>query len=352
LRLRIEERPVPSPLTRVLASIVAVFMALALGSILIVMAGANPLVAYRALFYGAFGSVHNLAETVVKAVPLLLVGLGITIAYRCKVWNIGGEGQLIVGAIAATWLGLALGWMPATLLLPLIVVSSFLAGALWGGAAGALKAKLEVNEVIVTIMMNYIAIYWLNYMVRGPMKDPTIAGGFPMSPLISPAAEFPRLIRGTRLHAGLLLALLGVVLTYVFLFKTSWGYRVRAVGANPEAARYGGINVLGSVLLAMSLSGGLAGLAGAGEICGLHHRLLDGISTGYGYTGIVVALLGKLHPFGVILAAFFFGAMVVGMEAMQRTIGTPFALVIAIEGLVVLFSLVGDVLVKYRIRGD
>ncbi|MFB0546488.1 MAG: ABC transporter permease, partial [Anaerolineae bacterium] len=154
----------------------------------------------------------------------------------------------------------------------------------------------------------------------------------------------------TRLHAGALIALLGAVLVYIFLFRTPLGYEIRAVGANPRAARYGGISVMRSMMLAMFLSGGLVGIAGAGEICGLHCRLLDGISTGYGYTGIVVALLGKLYPFGVILSALLFGAMVVGMEAMQRTIGTPFALVLAIEGLVVLFMLIGEFLTRYRIR--
>jgi len=325
-------------------------MALVVSAALILLAGASPWVAYASLFEGAFGSVSSVAETIAKAVPLMLVGLGITIAFRCKVWNIGGEGQLIVGAIVATWMGIALGRMPAPLLLPSIVALAFLAGALWGAMAGVLKARLEVNEVIVTIMMNYVAIYGLNYLVRGPMRDPTIAGGFPQSPRIAPSAELPRLIPATRLHAGVLIALLGAVLVYVFLFRTPLGYEVRAVGANPRAARYGGINVTRNIVLAMFLSGGLAGIAGAGEICGLHFRLLDGISTGYGYTGIVVALLGKLHPFGVILAAFFFGAMVVGMEAMQRTIGTPFALVLAIEGLVVLFMLSGEVLTRYRIR--
>jgi len=350
LRLKLEEQPTPSVPMRVLAPILAVAMALAVSIALIVLAGASPLVAYASLFKGAFGSVASLAETIAKATPLMLVGLGITISFRCRVWNIGGEGQLIMGAIIATWMGIALGRMPALLLLPSIVALGFVAGALWGAMAGVLKAKLEVNEVIVTIMMNYVAIYGLNYLVRGPLRDPTIAGGFPQSPRIAPSAELPRLISATRLHAGVLIALLGAILVYVFLFRTPLGYEVRAVGANPRAACYGGISVMRSIVLAMSLSGGLAGIAGVGEICGLHYRLLDGISTGYGYTGIVVALLGKLHPFGVILAALFFGAMVVGMEAMQRTIGTPFALVLAIEGLVVLFMLSGEVLTRYRIR--
>ena len=350
MRIRIEERPSPPPTMRILAPILTVAMAFACGALLILLAGASPRVAYAALLDGAFGSVASMAETIAKATPLMLVGLGITIAYRCRVWNIGGEGQLIMGAIVAAWLGIALGGLPALLLLPAIMALGFLAGALWGAIAGTLKATLRVNEVIVTIMMNYVAIYFLNYLVRGPLRDPTIAGGFPQSPRIAASAELPRLIPATRLHAGVLMALLSAALVHVLLFKTPLGYRIRAVGANPEAARYGGINVVRSVILAMFLSGGLAGLAGASEICGLHYRLLDGISTGYGYTGIVVALLGKLHPLGVILAALLFGAMVVGMEAMQRAIGTPFALVLAIEGLVVLFSLVGDVLIRYRIR--
>lgn len=350
LNFKVEEGPEPSTLRKVLAPILAILMALLAAAVLIVMAGASPWVAYLSLFSGAFGSVHSLAETLVKATPLLLVALGMIVAFRGRVWNIGGEGQLIAGAIAATWAGLNFGYLPKGMLFLVVLAVSFLAGALWGAIAGALKARLTVNEVIVTIMMNYIAIYGLNYLVRGPLRDPSIAGGFPMSPLIASSAKWPRLIAGTRLHVGVIVALLAAGVIYVFLFRTPWGYRIRAVGINPVAARYGGINVLNSIVLAMFLSGGLAGLAGAGEICGLHYRLLDGISTGYGYTGIVVALLGKLNPFGAILAAIFFGAMVVGMEAMQRAIGTPSALVLAIQGLVVLFMLVGDVLVRYRVR--
>jgi simple sugar transport system permease protein len=349
LGLRLEKRSSPSLLLRALAPIGTAALALAASGLLIRAAGGDPLQALAAIGVGAFGSMQNLGETMVKAAALILVGLGMIVAFRTQVANIGGEGQIIMGAIAGTWLGLTLTGLSPALLFPIVVVGAFAAGALWGAIAGALKARLQLNEVIVTIMLNYLAIYTLNWLVRGPMRAPGLAGGFPQSEALAQAIWWPRLA-GTRMHIGVLLALALAVLVSIFLYKTPWGYRLRAVGANPEAARYGGIVVGRTILWAMILSGGLAGIAGAGEIYGLHHRLLDGISSGYGYTGIVVALLGKLNPFATVLAGIFFAALAVGMEAMQRSLGTPFALIASIQGLVVLMMLLADVLVEYRIR--
>jgi ABC-type uncharacterized transport system permease subunit len=349
LGLRLEKRESVSPGLKVIAPILTAILALAASGALIRVAGGDPLLSLQAIGVGAFGSMQNLGETLVKASALVLVGLGMILAFRSQVANIGGEGQLIMGAVAATWIGLSLEGQPFALVFPLVLVGAFAAGAAWGAIAGWLKARLELNEVIVTIMLNYLAIYTLNWLVRGPMRAPGLAGGFPQSQALAEAIWWPR-FPGTRLHLGVLLTLVLAFLVSFFLFKTPWGYRLRAVGANRQAARYGGINVGRMIVLAMVLSGGLVGIAGAGEIYGLHHRLLDGISSGYGYTGIVVALLGKLNPFGTIVASIFFAALAVGMEAMQRSLGTPFALISSIQGLVVLLMLLSDVVIEYRIR--
>ena len=349
LRLRIERRPSPAPALRVLAPLLAAALALLASGGLIAAAGGDPRLALGAILTGAFGNPQNFGETVVKASALTLVALGMILAFRCRVANIGGEGQLIMGAVASTWIGLAFPDLPFALSFGLAVAIAFSAGGAWGAIAGWLRARLQVNEVIVTIMLNYLAIYTLNWLVRGPLRAPGHAGGFPQSAALAQAIWWPRL-EGTRVHLGVLLAVVLVIAVTVFLFRTPWGYRLRAVGANPDAARYGGIPVGGMIVLAMALSGGLAGVAGAAEIYGLHHRLLDGISSGYGYTGIVVALLGKLHPLAAVVAALFFAALAVGMEAMQRTLGTSFALIATIQGLVVLLMLLSDVLIEYRIR--
>ncbi len=349
LGLRIEKRSTPSAGLRVLAPILTAILALAASGVLIWAAGGDAREAFVAMAMGAFGNLQNLGETMVKAAALILVGLGMIVAFRAQVANIGGEGQIILGGIAGTWLGLTFTRLHPALLFVLVLAGSFAAGALWGSIAGWLKARLQLNEVIVTIMLNYLAIYTLNWLVRGPMRAPGPAGGFPQSEALDQALWWPRLA-GTRMHVGVILALVLAIVVGIFLYRTPWGYRIRAVGANAEAARYGGIAVGRTILLAMILSGGLAGVAGAGEIFGLHHRLLDGISSGYGYTGIVVALLGKLNPLATVLAGVFFAALAVGMEAMQRSLGTPFALIASIQGLVVLVMLLADVLVQYQIR--
>lgn len=347
--LRLEKRQSTSPVLRLLAPVLTAVLALAASGLLIRVAGGDPVEAMKAIAVGAFGNVQNLGETLVKASALTIVALGMIVAFRSQVANIGGEGQLIMGAVAGTWIGLTFVHLGPLVVFPLVVLGAFVAGGLWGAVAGWLKARLQLNEVIVTIMLNYLAIYTLNWLVRGPIRAPGLAGGFPQSAALDPAIWWPRLA-GTRLHVGVLVALFLCLAVNFLLHRTPWGYRLRAVGANPDAARYGGIHVGGMIVLAMVLSGGLVGIAGAGEIFGLHHRLLDGISSGYGYTGIVVALLAKLNPYATLAAAVFFAALAVGMEAMQRSLGTPFALISSIQGLVVLLMLLSDVLVEYRIR--
>jgi len=336
-----------------LLPVVAVALALLIGAGMLLALGADPLKAYSAMLQGAAGSVSGITQTLVKATPLLLVGLGITIAFRGGVINIGGEGQLIVGALAATAMALAFPEWPGVILLPLALAAGVAGGAAWGGVPGVLKARLGVNEILSTIMMNQIAIQLSNYLLRGPMIDPAeIARGTQ----IAQSAQLPqqvwliRLVPRTLLNGGAIIAVVMAVLVYIFLWRTTIGYRIRAVGLNAEAARYAGIRVPVYQALALVLGGAFAGLAGAVEVLGVQHRMMEGLSGGYGFSGIVAALFGKLHPLGAIPASILFGGLLVGADKMQRAVQVPSALIGALQGLVVLFVVSSDIWARYRAR--
>jgi len=328
----------------ILMPLLATLAALAVGAILLFLLGTNPLEAYSAMIQGAFGSKNALADTIVKAVPLLLVGVGICISFRGGVLNIGGEGQLIVGALSATYVGLAIPDASFGVLVPLALLAGFLGGAVWGGIPGVLKAYFNVNEILSTIMMNAIAVQGMNYLLRGPMIDPVqleAASRIPQTARLSRLYDLPRLIP-TRLHLGAAIAVVAAILVYIFLWRTTIGYRIRAVGLNAFAARYAGINVRHYMVLALLLSGAMAGLAGAVQVFGVHHRMFtDGSAMGFtgsaGFNGIVAALFGQLHPLGTIPASFFFGALIVGANAMQRAMQIPSALITTLNGLLVVF---------------
>jgi len=320
--------------------VAGVLIALLIGAVMLLILKADPIAAYAALINGAAGSVSGITQSLVKATPLLLVGLGICIAFRANVINIGGEGQIILGALMATWFPLTFHTWPGALLIPATLIMSFLAGAAWGFVPGILKARLNVNEILSTIMMNSIAQQLMNMLLRGPLMDPSgIAAGtfLAQSARLPQQAWLPRLVPQTLLHAGAILAVVLAVAVYIFLWRTTIGYRIRAVGLNPQASRYSGINVPLYQALAMTLAGGFAGLAGGIEVMGVQHRLLDGITSGYGFTGIVAALLGSLHPLGLIPAAILFGGLLVGAAQMQRAVQVPSSLITAILGMVVLF---------------
>jgi simple sugar transport system permease protein len=336
-----------------LLPVAAVALALLVGAGMLVALKADPLKAYSAMLQGAAGNVSGITQTLVKATPLLLVGLGVTIAFRGGVINIGGEGQLIVGALAATAMALAFPEWPGVILLPLALAAGVAGGAAWGGVPGVLKARLGVNEILSTIMMNQIAIQLSNYLLRGPMIDPAeIARGTQ----IAQSAQLPqqvwliRLVPRTLLNGGAIIAVVMAVLVYIFLWRTTIGYRIRAVGLNAEAARYAGIRVPVYQALALVLGGAFAGLAGAVEVLGVQHRMLEGLSGGYGFSGIVAALFGKLHPLGAIPASILFGGLLVGADKMQRAVQVPSALIGALQGLVVLFVVSSDIWARYRAR--
>jgi ABC-type uncharacterized transport system permease subunit len=334
------------PLTPILAALAAFIV----GALMLLALGANPLQAYSALIEGAFGSVNSLADTVVKATPLLFVGVGICIAFRGGVINIGGEGQLVVGALAATVAALALPNWPSWAIIPLALTLGFLGGAIWGAIPGALKAYLNVNEILTTIMMNQIAVQGMNYLLSGSLMDPlqVQAGSFiPQTARFSLAADLPRLVP-TRLHLGVLIGVIVAVLVWALLWRTTLGFRIRAVGLSPAAARRSGIRVERYAMLALLLSGALAGLGGAIQVLGVNHRMFtDGSATGFtggaGFNGIVAALFGQLHPLGTIPASVVFGAMLVGANKMQRAVQVPSALITALNGLVVVFVVGSDI---------
>ncbi len=312
--------------------------------------GANPIDAYVAMVRGAFGSTNAFADTLVKASPLLFVGVGTCIAYRCGVINIGGEGQIVIGAMAATGLALTFQQAPALLLVPAALLVGFLGGALWAGIAGVLKTNFRVNEVLSTIMLNSIAVFVMSFLLTGPLIDPTTRDNaikIPQTQRLPLASDLWRWVP-TRFHAGILLGILVAVLVYILLWRTTIGYRIRAVGSSPRAARYAGISVGGYQLLAFLLSGGLAGLGGAVEVLGVTHRLFtDGSATGFtsnaGFNGIVAALFGSLHPIGTIPASILFGALLVGANSLQRTVQVPSAFVTTLDGLVVIFVVASQV---------
>ena len=333
--------------------LIAIVLAFIVGAVFLVAMKADPVKAYGALIQGAFGSVSSITQTLVKATPLLLVGLGVCIAFRGGVINIGGEGQILMGALSATALALSLPTLPGVVLLPACLVAGVLGGAVWGGVPGLLKARLGVNEILSTIMMNEIAIQLSNFLLRGPMIDPEqVAAGTQ----IAQSAQLPeqvwllRLVPRTLLHAGAIIAVVMAVLVFIFLWRTTIGYRIRAVGLNPEAARFAGIPVPVYQALALVLGGAFAGLAGAVEVMGVQHRMLEGLSGGYGFSGIVAALFGGLHPLGAIPASILFGGLLVGADKMQRAVQVPSALISALLGLVVLFVSSSNFWVRWQAR--
>ncbi len=346
-----------SQIVDALLPVMAVLAALLVGAVMLLLLGANPIKAYGALLEGAFGSSNAIAETAVKAVPLLLVGLGICIAFRGNVINIGGEGQMVIGAIFATLVGLSLpngsGWV----VIPLALLAGFAGGAIWGGIPGFLKAYFGVNEILSTVMMNAIAAQVMNYLLRGPMIDPAqaeLASKIPQTAALADAFRLPRLAP-TRLHLGAGIAIVLAFLVYVLLWRTTLGYRIRAVGQNPHASRYGGIKVRRHMVMALLLSGAFAGLAGAIQVYGLNYRMItDGSATGFtgsaGFNGIVAALFGQLHPIGAIPASFLFGALLVGANKLQRVMQVPSAFITALNGLVVVFVVSSEVWRRRRQR--
>ncbi len=333
-----------------LLSLILAFLAVA---ILLLLFDANPLSAFQAMWTGAFGSENTTAETLVKATPILFVAIGITIAFRGGVINIGGEGQMIAGALAGVAVTLAIGERIGVLVVPVALLTGFLAGGFYGAIAGFLKAYFDVNEILSTIMMNQIMVQLMNFLLNGIMLDPESGGlnNIPKTARIVPLAQLSRLsvnfgsleiFDRTRLHTGFIIAIVLAIIVYIMLWHTTIGYRIRAVGLNTRASRYAGIPVERQMVLSMFLAGGFAGLAGVVQVLGLNYRLqTDGSAAGFtanaGFNGIVAALFGYLNPIGAIFSSIFFGGLLVGAQQMQRELGVPASMITAINGLIVIF---------------
>ena len=325
---------------------VAIAFAGVVTALLLALGGFSPFLAARALLGGAFGSVDAvLSFTLVSSVPLILAGLAVALAFRAGVWNIGAEGQLYAGAIAAVWVGLTFTALPALVLIPLVLVSAAVAGAVWAAVPAFMKLRLGVGEVITTILMNFVGIYAAAYAVHGPLQE--ARGVFPQTDQIAEAARLPILVGGSTLHAGFALALVISGLLALLFRRSRLGFQIRAVGASREAARISGRIDTGRVVLVSFLaSGAIAGLAGGVEVAGVTYALYEGLSPGWGYTAIAVALLAGLDPVAVVLAGVLFGALDAGAGAMQRDAGIPAVWVGVVEALIILVMLAVDQLRK------
>lgn len=319
--------------------IAAAAAAILVGAVVLAAIGVEPLAVYRVILTEPLKDAFGLTEILVRAVPLILVALGISIAFRSGILNIGAEGQMTVGIAAAAALAIAAPNLPKPILLPLTLLAGAAAGALWGGFAGYLKAKRDVNEILSTVMLNYIAAQLYGFLLRGPMIDPdelTMGSGTPQSVRLPRASWLDRIVPGTRLHTGIIIAIVFAALVYILLWRTTAGYRLRASGAEPKAARYAGIPVQRSLVAAMLFSGAFAGLAGAVELTGVHRRAIEGITSGYGFSGIVVALFAGLHPAFIPPAAFFFGLLLIGADMTQRAMSVPANMVYVLQGAIIL----------------
>ena len=327
----------------------SIFLALILGALLFLWSGVNPVRAYMEIFKGAFGSFYNFSEVLVRATPMILCGLSVGLAGNMLIWNIGAEGQLVMGGIAGA--GVALfgsSFIPSFLIIPAMLLAGMLGGACWGLIPGFLKARLQVNEIITSLMLNYVAILWLEHLYFGPWRDPA-GRGFPGTAILPDGAWFPR-FWGTRIHIGLLIGVVAAMLIWFVLSYTRWGYEIRIIGSNLKAAQYARINITRNILWVMAISGGLAGLAGISETAGIHYRLQQGLAIGTGYIGIIVAWLGRLKPGAILLISIFLGGLMVGGDQVQITLHVPSAISLTLQGAILFCVLGGQIFQEYELR--
>ena len=329
IRLRLVKREPLTGWAKIAIPIGAIVVTLLLSAVPILLAGGHLWKSYFYLFYGAVGTRYNLLETFVKASPLVLTGLSVAFAFRAKFWNIGAEGQLLAGALAATVLGVHLS-------------------AIWASIPALLKTKLKVDDVVSTLLLNYVMLHIMGALLFGPLQQP--GSSWPRSSAIIKAACYPILLARSRFHLGILISFLAVWIIWLINKKTIFGYRAKAVGINIRAAHFGGINTTSVILWTALISGGLAGLAGVGELCAIQYRLIMDISPGYGYSGIVIAMLGNLHPVGVLFSSLFFSVIIVGAQTMSRMTGVPTYIAEVIQGMALMVMLIFLLFTEYRIR--
>ncbi|BDW94708.1 ABC transporter permease [Thalassospira tepidiphila] len=349
--IRFEPRSNPGPLLVYGVPVLAATIAILLAAIPLALAGAPIIEAYGLMISGAFGSVFSTSEMLTRATPLILTGLAAAIAFRAKLWNIGAEGQLYMGAMAAVAIGSGVIDGPSWVMIPLVVIAGMIAGALMLIGPTLLKTRLGVDEVVTTLLLNFIVLLFVQMMLEGALKDP-MSMGWPQSEPIIDSAVFPPLLERMRVHIGLIIALVSAIALEIFVKRTVWGFEIRAVGENAAAAKFSGISVTKTMILVAALSGGLAGLAGVSEVAGTRGYLATDLSPGYGYAGIVVAMLARLSPIGVIASALFVASVFVGADSMSRAIGVSSYLADLIVAMALLCVLIGGFLTRFRVHFD
>lgn len=347
-RWRLERVSHPSLAAQLLVPVFSIVAALVAGGAIMLLAGENPFTVYRAMANGAFGDSYAFSETLVKTIPLLLTGLGVAIAFRMRLWNIGAEGQFYFGAIFATLVALfLLPDAPGPVVIPVMIVAGMLGGGLWGAIPGVLRGLWGVNETITTLMLNYVAILFSDWLVHGPWKNP-MGFGFPGTKTFPDAAWLPTW-GTTRVHLGLVFGLVAAAVLFVVLRRTRWGYEISVAGESERVARYAGMATSRNIIIVLIFSGALAGLAGMAEVSGIGHQLQRNLSPGYGYTAIIVAWLGRLNPIGITLVAFLLAALLVGGDQLQISLGLPAAIAPMLQGTILFFLLGAEILTRYRL---
>ncbi|MBC7195986.1 MAG: ABC transporter permease [Deferribacterales bacterium] len=337
MKFKLVKKSPVSGIKSILTTLLSIFIALLISGIFLTFADINPISAYKDMLIESVGSVYGITETLVKTTPLIFCGLGVAVAFRMHLWNIGAEGQLYMGAFGASLVALHLNTDSHFVMITLMFISAIFFGGLWALIPGALKAIYNVNETIVTLLMNYIAILWVDFLIYGAWKDPK-GFNFPISAEFTSAARLSEYF-DSRLHSGFFLALLCALLVFIIIEKTVWGYEIKVIGSNPKAAMYAGINIKKNIILVMFISGALSAIAGFSELAGVQHRLQHAISPGYGYTAIIIAWLAKRSAFGVVIVSFLMGMLFVGSDSMQIYYQLPVAMVSVFQGLI-LFSLI------------
>ncbi|WEK05151.1 MAG: ABC transporter permease [Candidatus Devosia phytovorans] len=349
MQFRLEKRREPSRFMLYATPIAAVVLTMVIGAIIFSLIGFNGIGAVREIFLTPLTNPYKWQDLAVKAAPLIIIGVGLSVAYRANVWNIGAEGQYIIGGLAGTWVALLTWGMTGWWILPLMILAGIAGGMLYAAIPALLKTRLNVNEILTSLMLTYASVQLIYYLIRAPWKDP-MGMGFPQTRLFSEAARLPTVIPGTIVHLGVPIAIVVALIAWFVMTKTVFGYRMRVVGAAPQAARYGGFSETKTIWLAMLVSGAFAGLAGVLEVAGPFQRMVPGFPTNYGFTAIIVAFLGRLSPLGVLLGGVVLAITFVGGEVAQTTIGLPNAATGIFQAMMLFFLLAGDILIKYRLR--
>jgi simple sugar transport system permease protein len=345
--IKIEKRLSIPPITKAIAKLLSFIIGTLVSLLFLKFLSVNLLDLLFNIYNDAFGSIYAISELLLKTVPLLICSIGISFAFKMKLWNIGAEGQLYIGALTSSLAALYLPINSHFLMIIIMFLIAFISGGLWSSFAGILKAKLEINEIIVTLLMNYIAILMVDYLVYGPLKDPS-GFNFPYSKTFPEIAQLST-FGDTRLHTGILIAIVLLILYYILIEKSIWGYEVRVIGSNPNAAKYAGININKNIILVMFLSGGVSAIGGFTEVSGVIHRLQHSISPGYGYTAIIIAWLSNQNSLGILFSSIFMALIFIAGDTLQLNYQIPVSMVNSFQGMILFSLLIVDFFINHKI---